>query len=327
MKYYFNKLDTKGKEIYKKIYYGFKNFDKEIKVKCKNKLVYEIYNMVLDDNPDIFFVNPSSFKYSEIFKTTVVIPEYVYTKEEVIKIKSQIDYNLSPILNELKNISSKLQQERYIHKYILSNIKYKYQTSTNDVRCHTIVGSFIDKEAVCDGISRAFKYLCDISKIPTNIVRGNAKIQDSDYEAHAWNMIRIENKWYHIDVTWDLNMMGDKKYLRYDYFNVNDTDIKKDHKNYITYDKCNSTESNFFYINNSIINSKKDLKQFFKSKINQIRFDSKKSNIYFKVVGDKIDEKSIIKIFQSSCAYSLFFVVSYEISMNKKQGVYMISIK
>lgn len=56
---------------------------------------------------------------------------------------------------------------------------------------------------VCEGISKAFKYLCDKVGIKSGIVIGNVK---GEVAAHAWNQICIEGAWYNIDVTFDMNL-------------------------------------------------------------------------------------------------------------------------
>lgn len=326
MKYYFSKLDSKEKDIYKVIYYGLKNFDENIKTTPKNLDVKKIFNMVLYDNPEFFYINPCRYSFIKSFKNITIIPEYIYTKKEAKEIKLKIDSVTKPILNKLKSIPQSLERERYIHKYIINDIKYKYTISADDIDAHTIVGSFIHKKAVCDGISKAFKYLCDKSKISSNIVEGNAITKDNNFESHAWNMVEIDKNWYHIDVTWDMTLMENDKYVRYDYFNVTDTDILKDHKDFDKYERCINTECNFFYINNSIINSKKDLKRFFDFKIKQIRNNNSKK-IYFKINSEKfmISINDIGRIFESSCNKNLFFIGGYNISFNKLQNIYIIS--
>ena len=58
MKYYFSKLNKEGREIYKKIYFSLENFEEKITVKGKTEFVKDIYYMVINDNPMMFYVNP-----------------------------------------------------------------------------------------------------------------------------------------------------------------------------------------------------------------------------------------------------------------------------
>lgn len=46
---------------------------------------------------------------------------------------------------------------------------------------------------------------------------------------HAWNLVRLNGRWYHLDVTWDDPIPDQAGRLRYDYYLLPDKLIKKDH--------------------------------------------------------------------------------------------------
>ena len=46
---------------------------------------------------------------------------------------------------------------------------------------------------------------------------------------HAWNVLRIGGQYYHLDATFD-NTLGGGERLRYDYFNLSDKQIFRDHE-------------------------------------------------------------------------------------------------
>ena len=61
---------------------------------------------------------------------------------------------------------------------------------------YTSYGAFVNHNAVCQGYALAFKVLMDRAGIPCCYV-------SSDAINHAWNMVRLDGNWYHVDVTWD----------------------------------------------------------------------------------------------------------------------------
>ena len=63
-------------------------------------------------------------------------------------------------------------------------------------------GALVDKVAVCDGISEAFRLLCWMENIPCLKVTGIAQNSSGNSENHAWNKVYIDNEWYAVDVTW-----------------------------------------------------------------------------------------------------------------------------
>lgn len=59
-------------------------------------------------------------------------------------------------------------------------------------------GILVNGQGVCMGYTTTFKLLMDMIGVESIIVRGR-----SSDEEHAWNMVKIGENWYHIDVTWD----------------------------------------------------------------------------------------------------------------------------
>ena len=91
---------------------------------------------------------------------------------------------------------------------------------------------FIEKDSVCAGYSRAFQYLCKASGIECAYIEGIAYgFQNDDEEAHAWNLVKLDDKYYWVDVTWGDPISDDEKYKKtYSYFCSDDTEFFKTHK-------------------------------------------------------------------------------------------------
>ena len=69
--------------------------------------------------------------------------------------------------------------------------------------CHTAYGALIGGRAVCDGYAAAFALLLEAAEVPVRTVTGFAGQGDAQPEPHAWNLVRLDSIWYHIDCTWD----------------------------------------------------------------------------------------------------------------------------
>ena len=138
MRYYFSKLDKEGREIYKKLYFGMQNFEKKISLKGTENIVREIYYMIIKDNPMMFFVHPSKLTYFKIGNYVWIEPIYVYRKEEANKIMNEINIKLKPLEKKLKTINTKLERERFIHKYllILEDVPLHHGTSSFSLYAH-----------------------------------------------------------------------------------------------------------------------------------------------------------------------------------------------
>ncbi|WP_282036360.1 transglutaminase domain-containing protein [Saccharicrinis aurantiacus] len=98
-----------------------------------------------------------------------------------------------------------------------ANIKpksYSYRTQEEKLEIegkynHKIITKLFKKnKAICDGYSRLFKTLCDLSDIECVIISGTSKTTTHDIgklpkrSDHAWNAIKLDGKWELIDSTW-----------------------------------------------------------------------------------------------------------------------------
>ncbi len=59
-------------------------------------------------------------------------------------------------------------------------------------------GALVNKRAICMGYTTSFQMFMDMLGVESIIIRGEAT-----GEEHAWNMVHIGEKWYHVDCTWD----------------------------------------------------------------------------------------------------------------------------
>lgn len=98
-----------------------------------------------------------------------------------------------------------------IYDWVTSNIRYDntFRKRLEGDSTLTQEPTYIlrSKKAVCIGFSKLFKALCEEAHIPALIIEGFAKSNGYaiDKEEHAWNVVKINDKWYLIDATWGIN--------------------------------------------------------------------------------------------------------------------------
>ena len=102
---------------------------------------------------------------------------------------------------------------------------------------------------VCEGIAKAVKVLLDALGVWCVIaICGNNPEKGIKYR-HTWNIVRIGGAYYHLDTTFD-NTLGksDKvEDIRYDYFNLDDKQIFKDHEPLIAAAPHCTDHDHFYY--------------------------------------------------------------------------------
>jgi hypothetical protein len=137
---------------------------------------------------------------SSVFLTKLKF-DFPYSHEEakrLLNIMNGIaDQVLAPVAGR-----SDYEKAVHIHDYLVKNATYSTEINGRS-EAHSIVGALIHRKCVCEGYARAYKFLCDKAKIPCIIAVGTAWGSDGVPENHAWNVIRIGNTCYHVDVTFD----------------------------------------------------------------------------------------------------------------------------
>jgi hypothetical protein len=73
---------------------------------------------------------------------------------------------------------------------------------------YTAYGAAVDGESVCNGYAMAYKQLCDRLGLDCWVVTG-----ESEGEAHAWDLVRLDGETYLVDCTWDDATESDDYFL------------------------------------------------------------------------------------------------------------------
>jgi len=132
--------------------------------------------------------------------------EYSMDKSEVNNVMSRIE-DIRDMLIESTSGLPYIQKEVKVHRYLTSTVTY----DTKAPNCYTMVGALVDRHAVCQGISLAASYLFNSVGVDAGVVCGTV---DGEEANHAWNVVNIGGRNYHVDVTFD--------HGTYRYFNLND---------------------------------------------------------------------------------------------------------
>lgn len=111
---------------------------------------------------------------------------------------------------------------------------------------------------VCDGFSKALKFILDGLSIPCFVVSGTATDPQTGLnESHAWNIVKIDNSWVHIDLTFDATI-SQSSVIRHDYFGLNTQMVSMDHQfNVAFYPVPSNVSFEYYHRQNLIVSDKK----------------------------------------------------------------------
>ena len=204
------------------------------------------------DFPQHFWVAES---YNEQFTAEsdkLISVKFNFTTEDKNEIKNQkarFDSSANTILSKVCGSMSDFEKELIIHNEIVKLVDYDVNLSSNS---HTAYSALVNKIAVCSGYSRAFQYLLREAGVQAIPVYGKMK-NGNGYISHEWNMVKINNDYYHIDITADDPVIsgGAIHVFDFSYFNVTESLIKSDHviepnRNVLTLPDAKSDRENFY---------------------------------------------------------------------------------
>lgn len=165
----------------------------------------------------------------------------MFEKKKIKEMKTALESRISRLVRQAEGMAPE-EKEKYVHDFICSNVTYdklKKQYS------HEIIGPLQQGIGVCEGIAKTVKILCDRMGLECLIAISESAPDRGIRYRHAWNLVRLKNTWYHLDATFD-NSLGRYGQKRFDYFNLDDKMIFKDHQP-LVYEVPACTDGGRFY--------------------------------------------------------------------------------
>lgn len=241
--YYYEQLNKEGQRAYFAIKEGLLRLSDEISVPMLDKLeLSDIYFKIRMDCPEIFYTVSFSYKYYVDSTSVILCPEYLFEKSKIREHIQALEQRIKKLTRPAQELAEK-EKELYIHDFIVRNIRYD---KLKKEYSHEIIGALGNGVAVCEGIAKAVKVLCDRLGIWCIIALSENNPDKGIKYRHAWNIVRVEGKYYHLDSTFD-NTLTKGELIRYDYFNLSDKQIFRDHEPVIwRVPQCNDSE-HFYY--------------------------------------------------------------------------------
>lgn len=195
--YYRSKLDPHDQSVYDSLVNQWMHFESNIHIPVPHSDFSLITQAIHFDYPLLFYVNYYHIVYSQNIFGMNIIGDYVYSKSEAEVLLGKCEQWGNFIFSNAPSNLGMAEKALWLHDVILNNVKYG---ESNGIRSHNIIGVVQEGVAVCEGISMAYKFLCDLLDIPCIYVSGTL-----NGSPHGWNMLWINNETSFVDVTNDIN--------------------------------------------------------------------------------------------------------------------------
>ncbi len=210
-----------------------------------------IFQCVLIDHPEIFYTTGYTYtKYSRGDRTVGIdfAGNYSLSREEAVEKAEKIRGRVSEWLADIPEDASEYDKVKAVYEKIIFSTNYDLDASDNQ----NIASVFLGNSSVCQGYAKATQYLLNHLGVMCTLVQGTVDTG----EAHAWNLVRVDDDYYYVDTTW-----GDASYrmedgsgqeelpeINYDYLCVTTQDLLRTHRieSVVNMPECTATQANYY---------------------------------------------------------------------------------
>lgn len=218
---YYNRsqLSSQDAGLYDQLADGISRMEAEFRVDSPDwDHVFALMNLVLADHPEYFWTvgdaEAEIFDGYQMFK-----PGYTMTRQRAESLQPQIDAVADPVIRQLQN-RSEYEKVKGVYEFL---VDYSvYDTGAPD---QSLCQVMLEKHGVCMGYAKSTQYLLQKLGVETVLITGTGH-----GGGHAWNVVRVDGDYYHVDTTWgDPTMDSGEQTLVYDYLCLTTQEILLDH--------------------------------------------------------------------------------------------------
>ena len=229
-----NDLKIKNKDEIRNIFYTILDSgEDEFNIFCDSdyKTCTKDVESFFDDKNNLSDINNFVHPYNSFKNIKISVTNYgkitlnithIYNDDEISIINDQIDKFINENINNNMSTEEKIKA---FHDYIVNNTKFDTEIENSQDRLNSTsynaYGLLINHKAICGGYSDTMAIYLDKLNVP------NYRISTNE---HVWNLVNLDNKWLHLDVTWDDPVVSDgTDMLMYDYYLIDtNTLLSKD---------------------------------------------------------------------------------------------------
>ena len=144
-----------------------------------------------------------------------ILPDYYTTVEQEETVTEEIQRVLESFAFD--EMTSDYEKVRTVYDYIYQNVSYDkvHKNKENQHLKTTAYSALIYKTAVCQGYSVLMYRMLREAGVSVRVITGTASFEGIE-EFHAWNIVRIDDKYYNLDATWDKALETEDYFLKSD---------------------------------------------------------------------------------------------------------------
>jgi hypothetical protein len=146
------------------------------------------------------------------------VKKYFSEVDNVGFINDYVDYKAEYVVKTIKDANpnyDQVQMAKALEDWVDVNSTSHNVDYDNSDRYHHASSVLLNSDGVCEGYAKGYNALLKAAGIESKVI--------SNGLTHAWNYVKISDKWYHVDTFWD-----DKgSWSSHEYFLLTDEELKK----------------------------------------------------------------------------------------------------
>ena len=196
--YYYKYLPEHQKEAYRELYVKLmRNEDSgNLMASVTVDEFWKTYYAVLADHPEIFWTGPSA-QVEESGLTGKVIAYHIEVTipvEERESVKAKLEAEADACIAQIPEEYSDYQKIKAVYTYIIDRTEYQ----SGSLDSQNIQSVLLYRASVCAGYAKTFQYILNRMGFFCTYITGTIR----DGGEHGWNLVRMDDDYYHVDVTW-----------------------------------------------------------------------------------------------------------------------------
>ena len=241
--YYYSAMSRPMQEAYHAVVTGMTDAQSAIRIPwLAGEELSTLFFQLRLDHPEIFYAVGYSCRAAYNADSWEFVPEYMFPKAKIREHQKALKARVERLVRPMQSLTP-AEQERYIHDFILDNVRYD---KLEKPYSHEVIGPLTNGVGVCEGIAKTVKLLCDAVDLPCMIAVSDRDRANGEKYLHAWNVVTLGGKRYHLDATFD-NTLSKNGVRRYDYYNLDDKRIFRDHRALLYPAPACTDPDGFFY--------------------------------------------------------------------------------
>ncbi|MBP7175640.1 MAG: transglutaminase [Thermoclostridium sp.] len=242
----------------------------------------------------------------------IIMPRYVNSiQQQQVQnawVEQLVDDIIQPGMSDYEKVKT-------VHNFLITALQYDRSKEPADSSYHAF-GALDTGKAVCGAYAELMVLLLNKAGVPCRMVTGIGNGID-----HAWNMVLIDGEPYHVDTTWDDPVtQAEGIILRYEYFNLNDEEMKREHAwTEKDYPACSAAKENYFIKENLVLSDAAALRKALRETLNQ-----QKTLCMFRLNGFTVSNESVNDMMSQVNEQAGYVISSYRFSYNEAMNVILI---